>query len=86
MQYIKSKHYRAQCPVAGIQIYRITCITCSMFRLLISLNDFVLVACPKMLETKMVIADAFLQIEIDELRKTSRHSGRIQDFTELDAD
>lgn len=59
MQYIKSKHYRAQCPVA---------------------------ACPKMLETKMVIADAFLQIEIDELRKTSRHSGRIQDFTELDAD
>lgn len=43
-------------------------------------------ACPKMLQPEKVVADPFLQIEIDELRKMSRHSARIQDFTELDAD
>ncbi|KGN55097.1 E3 SUMO-protein ligase MMS21 [Cucumis sativus] len=43
-------------------------------------------ACPKMLQPDKVVLDPFLEIEIDELRKMSRHSGRIQDFTELDAD
>ncbi|XP_038897060.1 E3 SUMO-protein ligase MMS21 isoform X2 [Benincasa hispida] len=43
-------------------------------------------ACPKMLQSDKVVPDPFLQIEIDELRKISRHSDRIQDFTELDAD
>ncbi|KAL0545817.1 hypothetical protein IC582_015713 [Cucumis melo] len=43
-------------------------------------------ACPKMLQPDKVVLDPFLEIEIDELRKMSRHSERIQDFTELDAD
>ncbi|XP_022139611.1 E3 SUMO-protein ligase MMS21 isoform X2 [Momordica charantia] len=43
-------------------------------------------ACPKMLQPEKVTPDPFLLIEIDELRKTSRHSVRIQDFTELDAE
>ncbi|KAG6607898.1 E3 SUMO-protein ligase MMS21, partial [Cucurbita argyrosperma subsp. sororia] len=43
-------------------------------------------ACPKMLQPEKVISDPFLPIEIDELRKTSKHSVRIQDFTEVDAD
>lgn len=51
-----------------------------------SLDLSVFTACPKMLQPDKVVLDPFLEIEIDELRKMSRHSERIQDFTELDAD
>ena len=93
LHYIKSKHGRAQCPVAGIQVIvsiltnEILCTSCISYHL--SLLSLLAPACPKILQAERVVCDALLQIEIDEMKSMSKQPGRtdvIEDFTELDDD
>ena len=86
MAYIKSKNTNARCPIAGIDYLPL--FDHSFPVSTSSLTQTVpLLGCPRILRATKVVCDAFLLIEIEELKSMSKQTARtevIEDFTALD--